>query len=69
VRDGTLVRIPIRELSIPRRTLTVYREQGYLSDPARELIKLVRNFNWDKIGATTSPRRRREAVPFRAARS
>jgi DNA-binding transcriptional LysR family regulator len=69
VRDGTLVRIPVRELSIPRRTLMVYREQGYLSDPARELIKLVRNFNWDKIGATTSARRRRDAVPFRAARS
>jgi DNA-binding transcriptional LysR family regulator len=44
----------------------VYREQGYQSDPARELIKLVRNVNWDKIGATTTARRRRDAVPFRA---
>ncbi len=69
VRDGTLAQIPIQELSIPRRTLMVYREQGYLSEPARELIKLVRNFNWDRIGATTSARKRREAVPFRAARS
>ena len=25
----------------------VYREQGYLSEPARELIKIVRSFNWD----------------------
>jgi len=66
VRDGTLARIPVRELSIPRRTLMVYREQEYLSEPARELIKLVRNFNWDRIGETTSARRRREAVQFRA---
>jgi DNA-binding transcriptional LysR family regulator len=47
LRDGTLVRIPLRELSMPRRTLMVYREQGYLSDSARELIKIVRAFNWD----------------------
>jgi DNA-binding transcriptional LysR family regulator len=45
--DGRLVRIPLRELSMPRRTLMIYREQGYLSDPARELIKIVRAFNWD----------------------
>ena len=25
----------------------IYREQGYLSDSAPELINLVRNFNWD----------------------
>jgi DNA-binding transcriptional LysR family regulator len=47
LRDGTLVRIPLRELSMPRRTLMVYRDQGYLSDSARELIKIVRAFNWD----------------------
>ena len=47
LRDGTLVRIPLRELSMPRRTLMIYREQGYLSDSARELIKIVRAFNWD----------------------
>ena len=45
--DGKLVRLPLRELSIPRRTLMVYREQGYLSDSARELIKIVRAFNWE----------------------
>jgi DNA-binding transcriptional LysR family regulator len=47
LRDGTLVRIPVRELIMPRRTLMIYREQGYLSESARELIKIVRNFNWD----------------------
>ena len=31
---------------MPRRTLMVYRDQGYVSDSASELIKLVRNFNW-----------------------
>jgi DNA-binding transcriptional LysR family regulator len=47
VADGTLVRVPLRELSMPRRTLMIYRDQGYLSDSATELIKLVRTFNWD----------------------
>ena len=31
LRDGTLVSIPVRELSMPRRTLMIYREQGYVS--------------------------------------
>ena len=48
LRDGTLVRVPLRELSVPRRTLMIYREQGYVSDTARELIKIVRAFNWDQ---------------------
>jgi DNA-binding transcriptional LysR family regulator len=48
LRDGTLKRIPLRELSIPRRTLMIYREQGYVSDSARELIKIVRAFSWDR---------------------
>jgi hypothetical protein len=26
----------------------IYREQGYVSDTARELIKIVRAFNWDQ---------------------
>ena len=26
----------------------IYREQGYMSDTARELIKIVRAFNWDQ---------------------
>ena len=48
LRDGTLVRVPLRELAVPRRTLMIYREQGYVSDTARELIKIVRAFNWDQ---------------------
>ena len=61
LRDGTLVRIPLRELAVPRRTLMIYREQGYVSDTARELIKIVRAFNWDqgfsdKVGAAPSHR-------------
>ena len=47
LRDRTLVQIPVAELNMPRRTLMIYREQGYLSQSARELIKIVRNFNWD----------------------
>ena len=29
----------------------IYREQGYLSEPARELIKIVRSFNWESNSA------------------
>lgn len=47
LRDGVLVRIPLRELASARRTLMIYREQGYVSAAARELIKIVRAFNWD----------------------
>ena len=49
--DGTLVQIPVREISMPRRTLMVYRDQGYVSDSASELIKLVRSFNWEDHAA------------------
>jgi DNA-binding transcriptional LysR family regulator len=65
LRDGRLMRIPLRELAIPRRTLMVYREQGYLSDSARELIKLVRNFNWDRV-ETPSLRIARPRLPTQA---
>ena len=53
LRDGTLIRIPLRELAVPRRTLMIYREQGYVSDTARELIKIVRAFNWDQSFSDT----------------
>jgi DNA-binding transcriptional LysR family regulator len=48
LQHGLLVRIPVRDLEIPRRTLMIYREQGYVSDSALELIKLVRSFSWDR---------------------
>jgi DNA-binding transcriptional LysR family regulator len=48
LRDGTLARICVPELNMPRRTLMIYREN--LSDAARELIKVVRGFNWESEG-------------------
>jgi hypothetical protein len=40
----------------------IYREQGYLSQATRELIKIVKNFNWDAkvtpLRAPAIPRRR-----------
>ena len=63
LQEGKLAEIPVSELHMPRRTLMIYREQGYLSDPARELIKIVRNFNWDcrvaPIRARVTPVKRR----------
>jgi DNA-binding transcriptional LysR family regulator len=50
--DGTLALVPVRDLSMPRRTLMIYRDQGYVSDTASELIRLVKSFNWaDKPAA------------------
>ena len=46
LRNGALVRLPLRELAMPRRTLMIYRDQGYMSEAARELIGIVRAFNW-----------------------
>jgi DNA-binding transcriptional LysR family regulator len=66
LRDRTLVTLPLRELAMPRRTLMVYREQGYLSDSARELIKIVRAFNWG-AGDKASISRRPAAVELRNA--
>jgi DNA-binding transcriptional LysR family regulator len=43
LRDGTLARINVPELNMPRRTLMIYREP--LSGAAHELIKMVRGFN------------------------
>ena len=54
--DGTLARIPLHELAMPRRTLMVYRDRGYLSDSATELIKLVQRFNWVQEPAAAGPR-------------
>jgi DNA-binding transcriptional LysR family regulator len=41
-----LVQVPLRELDIPRQTFMIYREHGQHSDAARELINVVRSFNW-----------------------
>ena len=47
LRDGIFARIRVPELEIARRTLMICREQGYVSDCAGELFKLIQNFNWD----------------------
>jgi len=60
--DGTLARIPLSELQMPRRTLMVYRDQGYVSDSASELIKLVRNFNWAQEPTAELPIRAQKAA-------
>ena len=55
LRDRALVQIPVAELNMPRRTLMVFREQGYLSQSTRELINIVRNFNWDSTARALRP--------------
>jgi DNA-binding transcriptional LysR family regulator len=68
LKDGRLVRIPVSELASSRRTLMIYREQGYVSDPARELIKMVRTFNWDlPAPATARPTPRRDGPLYALA--
>jgi hypothetical protein len=55
--------VPLRELAVPRRTLMIYRDQGYVSDTARELIKIVRAFNWDQGFTDKQAERRPMAAP------
>ena len=60
IAAGTLVRVPLAELSIPRQTFMIYRESGQHSDAARELISVVRSFNWETAsGARVRPIRKR----------
>jgi len=51
LRNGSLVRLELRELAMPRRTLMIYRDAGYMSEAARELIGIVRAFNWRAVAA------------------
>lgn len=57
LRDGTLARVRVRELAMPRRTLMIYREQGYMADSARELIKVVHTLHREQWPASVSPER------------
>jgi len=41
---GQLAQLPVPDLAIPRRTLMVFRDDSYLSQAARELIKVVAEF-------------------------
>jgi DNA-binding transcriptional LysR family regulator len=45
IDTNVLVQIPVRELDIPRRTLMIYCDRGYVSEPTRQLIRLVKEFN------------------------
>jgi DNA-binding transcriptional LysR family regulator len=44
---GTLVRIPVEGLDIPRKTLMVFRDRGYMSDSAQQFIDVMRRFSWE----------------------
>jgi len=56
LRDGTLAQIPVSELRIPRRTFMIHRDETYLPDAARQLIAIVRRFNWSQAPRQTTPR-------------
>jgi DNA-binding transcriptional LysR family regulator len=60
IAAGTLMRVKLPELSIPRQTFMIYRETGQHSGAARELISIVRSFNWETAaGARVRPIRKR----------
>jgi DNA-binding transcriptional LysR family regulator len=60
IAAGTLVRVKLPELKIPRQTFMIYREQGQHSNAARELIDIVRSFNWESSsGPLVRPIRKR----------
>jgi DNA-binding transcriptional LysR family regulator len=39
--EGSLIRIPFDELSLPRRTLMIFRDNRYLSEPSQQFIKVI----------------------------
>jgi DNA-binding transcriptional LysR family regulator len=41
---GTLVRLKLPEINMPRQTFMIYRDAGHQSNPARALIDIVRDF-------------------------
>ncbi|HXH07855.1 MAG TPA: LysR family transcriptional regulator [Vicinamibacterales bacterium] len=46
LRDRVLVQVPVPELRIARQTYMIFRDPDYLSQPARELVSIVRSFDW-----------------------
>lgn len=46
--DGVLARLPLPELRMPRTTRMIYRDERYLSEAARELIRTVTRFDWGR---------------------
>ena len=44
---GTLIRIPVEGLHIPRQTYMIFRDARSLSDSAHGLLNLVNHFEWD----------------------
>ena len=55
LRAGTLARIAMPPFEIPRRTLMIHREQGYLSECASELIKMLQTFAWGALPPARRP--------------
>lgn len=45
--DGTLVRLPLAELDMPRPTRMIFRDVRYLSDAARAFIEIVSRYDWN----------------------
>jgi DNA-binding transcriptional LysR family regulator len=63
LRNGLLTEIPLPELDIKRRTYMIYRDQGYLSATAVQLIEIVRDFHWGPTELVGSPADRAHASP------
>ena len=61
IAAGRLMRVKLQELSIPRQTFMIYREIGQHSHAARELINIVRSFNWPSASGPVVRSLRRRA--------
>lgn len=66
---GVLVGIPVEGLDMPRRTLMVFRDHGYLSASGRQFVDVVQRFDWDRwLAGLAATRDARQAV-LRVVRS
>lgn len=48
LQEGSLVHVPVQGFAIPRRTVMIFRDPKSLSKPARALLRMVGDFNWNR---------------------
>lgn len=53
--NGSLIAIPVKGLHIPRQTYMIFRDARFLSDSARGLLNVVKQFDWTDPAELLAP--------------
>jgi DNA-binding transcriptional LysR family regulator len=62
LRNGTLTRVPVRGLRIPKKTFVIFRDPCYMTDAAQAFLKAVTSFRWSHLKTIKRIRRGPHAV-------